>query len=365
MAQLVVERMLALEDGQTLLVEGPDLAAPLIERVAARAAARGVHVTVQAMPAGVERAILEASSAGTLAREQRVHSALMRTVDATLRIDAADEVAGLADVPADRYPAWQAGRHPGNVIRHQRHAAGELRWAVVLWPCTAYAAEAGMSDAAYGDLVFHAARCDEADPVAAWATQGEAQQQLIGELAAGTELHVQGPGTDLRLRIAARTWRNSSAVRNLPDGEVFTGPHEASAEGTITFSYPGTHAGRRVNGIRLAFEHGVVVEATAAEGQDVLDAALATDEGARRLGEIGIGTNYRLDRFTSRTLLDEKIGGTVHVALGSAYPETGSKNQSAIHWDLVCDLRQGGELLLDGRVLQTSGRFPGHPDLER
>jgi aminopeptidase len=364
MAALLVERMLALRDGQSLLVESPALAAPLIERVAARAAARGVHVTVQAMPAGVERAILAASTAETLAREHRIHSTLMGIVDATLRIDAADDVAALSDVPAERYPAWQAGRHAGGMIRAQRHAAGELRWAVALWPCAAYAAEAGLSEEEYADLVFHAARCDDPDPVAAWTRQGEAQAGLIAELAEGSELHLLGPGTDLRLRVDGRTWRNSCAVRNLPDGEVFTGPHESSAAGHVTFSYPGTHGGRRVDRIRLAFERGVVVEATAGEGQDVLDAALRTDDGARRLGEIGIGTNYRLDRFTARTLLDEKIGGTVHVALGSAYPETGSRNRSAIHWDLVCDLRSGGELRLDGRAIATDGRFGGHPGLE-
>ena len=136
---------------------------------------------------------------------------------------------------------------------------------------------------------------------------------------------------------------------------MFTGPHEDSAEGVVTFPFPAHHAGRRIDGVRLVFERGVVVEAHADDGQDVLDAALATDAGARRLGEIGIGTNYALPRFTGRTLLDEKIGGTVHFALGSSYPETGGTNVSALHWDLVCDLRGGGELLLDGRAIQRTG----------
>ena len=150
---------------------------------------------------------------------------------------------------------------------------------------------------------------------------------------------------------------SSAAVTNIPDGEVFTGPHEDSAEGVVTFPFPAHHAGRRIDGVRLVFERGVVVEAHADDGQDVLDAALAIDAGARRLGEVGIGTNYALPRFTGRTLLDEKIGGTVHLALGSSYPETGGTNVSALHWDLVCDLRGGGELLLDGRAIQRDGVF--------
>ncbi len=358
MAQVLVERMLALRPGQTLLMDGPTIGAPLFERVAARAGAIGAHVVVEAMPEGVERALLAASSPETLAREHLAHSALMRTVDATLRIDAAFESDGLEGVPADRYPAWQRGRRPGGRIRAERHMAGTLRWAVALWPCAAFAREAGLDEAAFADLVFRAARCDEPDPIGTWARQGEAQARLIGELERGSELRIVAPGTDLTLGIGGRVWRNSCAVRNLPDGEVFTGPRETSAEGTITFSYPGTRGGRRVDGIRLSFEGGVITEATAAVGQDVLDAALATDEGARRVGEIGIGTNYRIDRFTSHTILDEKIGGTVHVALGSGYPETGSTNESAIHWDLVCDLREGGEVLLDGKALRVADWIP-------
>jgi aminopeptidase len=210
---------------------------------------------------------------------------------------------------------------------------------------------------AYADLVFAAARVDEADPVRAWAEQAARQEALRALLEGGRTLRFLADGTDLTLSVAGRRWRSSAANRNLPDGEVFSGPVEDSAEGTVRFSYPLVRAGRRIEDIRLRFERGVVVEAEAASGGEALRELLDVDAGARRLGEVGIGTNFGLDRFTGQILLDEKIGGTFHLALGRGYPETGSTNVSAEHWDLICDLRDGGEILLDGAQIQHDGRF--------
>jgi len=159
------------------------------------------------------------------------------------------------------------------------------------------------------------------------------------------------------MSVAGRSWMNSDGRRNMPSGEVFTGPLEGSAEGTITFDVPSSVQGVLVEGARLTFEGGRVVDATARRGEDMLLAQLDTDDGARRLGELGIGTNERVQRAILRTLFDEKIGGTVHLALGRSYPETGGVNESAIHWDLVCDLRRGGRLSLDGEPFQVDGRF--------
>jgi aminopeptidase len=357
MARLLVERMLAVGPGQTLLVECEPLAEPLLERVVRGAAARDAHVVVVSASERVRRALLEASSPATLAREHRAHTALMETVDAILRIECATSTRPNAGLAADRYPAYLRGRAPGNAVRQQRTLAGAFRWAVGLHPCAAFAAEAGLALADYEDLVYRAAKCDREDPEAAWDRQGAEQARLIELFEAGSELRILAPGTDIAMRIDGRRWRNSCAARNLPDGEVFTGPIEDSVAGVVEFTYPAIHGGQLVEGIRLVFERGEVVEATARTGQDVLDEALATDAGSRRLGEVGIGTNYGLERFTTSTLLDEKIGGTIHLALGSGYPETGSVNRSAEHWDLVCDLRAGGEIVLDGRTIQRDGRF--------
>jgi aminopeptidase len=357
LARLLGGRMLGLTAGQSVVIEAPPVAAPLVEALTAYAGRHGAHVVWLAIGGGYERAVLGSTEPDTLAREHRLHSALMSTADALVGIDAAQDATGLDGIPAERYAAWARGRKPGGEIRHRRHLEGKMQWAVVGFPCPVHAADAGMDLDEYADLVYAAAFCDRDGAEERWDRQGAAQGRLVERLTAGRELRIVAPGTDLTLRVEGRTWLSSAAATNIPDGEVFTGPHEDSAEGVVTFPFPVHHAGRRIDGVRLVFERGLVVEARADAGQDVLDAALATDAGARRLGEVGIGANYALPRFTGRTLLDEKIGGTVHLALGSSYPETGGTNVSALHWDLVCDLRGGGELLLDGRAIQQNGRF--------
>ncbi len=168
-------------------------------------------------------------------------------------------------------------------------------------------------------------------------------------------MRIEAPGTDLCLRVDGRTWINSDGRRNMPSGEVFTGPLEDSASGTIQFGVPSIARGGLVAGVRLTFEAGRVVAASARCGEPHLVAALATDAGARSLGELGIGTNTGIDRATGSTLLDEKIAGTVHLALGRSYPETGGVSESALHWDLICDLRNGGQMTVDGEILIRSG----------
>jgi aminopeptidase len=193
----------------------------------------------------------------------------------------------------------------------------------------------------------------------AWRAQGERQARLVARLSEVDELRVVGPGTDLRVRVGGRTWGNSFGRHNLPDGEVYTGPREDATEGHVTFAMPSAWGGQRVEGAHLRFAAGRCVEASAESGGDFLNAALDTDAGARTLGEFAFGMNEAIVAPTLDTLLDEKIGGTVHMALGSAYAFTGGTNQSALHWDLVCDLRDGGEVYADGALIQRDGRFLG------
>jgi aminopeptidase len=225
------------------------------------------------------------------------------------------------------------------------------RWCGTLWPTAALAQEARLSHRDYTDFVQRALFLDQPDPVAAWRALSERQAKIVAELADASELRIEADGTDLRLRVDGRTWINSDGRRNMPSGEVFTGPLEDSATGTIRFSVPSNARGVDVSGVELTFQDGRVVEYRAEHGQPYLEAALQTDDGARLLGEVGIGTNPGIDRATGSTLLDEKIAGTVHLALGRAYPETGGRNSSALHWDLICDLRNGGRLSADGQML--------------
>ena len=215
---------------------------------------------------------------------------------------------------------------------------------------------AGMGTEAFRAYLERALFLDREDPVAAWRELAAFQEGLIRRLSRGKILRILAPGTDLTLSVAGRTWVNSDGRRNMPSGEVFTGPLEDSAEGEVRFNLPAFVGGRRVEGVYLRFRGGEVVEARAQVGEDYLKEALATDPGARRLGEVGIGTNFALDRPTGLILLDEKMGGTVHLALGRSYPETGGRNESAFHWDLVLSLKEG-RLLLDGEPLMVEGRF--------
>ena len=272
----------------------------------------------------------------------------MERTDAYLRIDAPENTRALSGIdPATIARAGRA-RQPIQEVRMGK------RWCGTIWPTPALAQDAGMSDDDYAVFVNRALFLDRPDPVAAWRELSDRQQTLVDHLNTTDEIHIEAPGTDLTLRVGGRAWINSNGRRNMPSGEVFTGPIEDSANGTIRFTIPSSPRGVLVEDVTLTFEDGRVASATAARGQEYLDAALATDTGARFLGEIGIGTNAGIDRPTGSILLDEKMAGTVHLALGRSYPETGGRNASALHWDLLCDLRTGGRLTADGEAIEPT-----------
>ncbi|HET6510431.1 MAG TPA: aminopeptidase [Baekduia sp.] len=274
-----------------------------------------------------------------------------RAIDATVGIQAPDDVRALAGVD----PALIARAARGR--RDVREQMLKKRWCSTLWPTPANAELAGMSLADFSRFVAKALFLDRPDPVGGWRELHLFQAALIERLSKAKRIRIEAEGTDITLDVSKRTWVNSDGKRNMPSGEVFTGPHESSANGTIRFTVPSSPAGVDVRGVQLTFRDGEVVSATAEHGQDYLDRALTTDDGARFLGELGIGTNYGIDRPIGAILFDEKLGGTVHLALGRSYPETGGKNKSALHWDLICDLRQGGRLSADGETIQENGIF--------
>jgi aminopeptidase len=273
----------------------------------------------------------------------------MEAVDAVLRIEAPANTRALAAVDPVLPARTARARTPIQRARSQR------RWCVSIWPTPALAQEAGMAGRDYEAFLERALFLDRPDPPGAWAELQRRQARLVERLSRGREVHVQAAGTDLRLQVGGRTWINSDGRRNMPSGEVFTGPHEHSASGFVRFTVRSGGRGAEVSGAELTFEEGRVVSARADRGEAHLLAALATDDGARYLGELGIGTNPGIDRATGSTLLDEKIAGTVHLALGRSYPETGGRNVSALHWDLICDLRAGGELTVDGQPVISDG----------
>jgi aminopeptidase len=274
-----------------------------------------------------------------------VDLALTEAMDAFVRIDAPANTTELADIDPALVAQVATARRP------LQEASLALRWTGTLLPTPALAQQAGMATGEYAAFVDRALFLDRPDPVQAWRDLSGRQAGLVQRLGAASEIRIEAEGTDVRLAVAGRTWINSDGHRNMPSGEVFTGPEERSATGTVRFTIPTGPRGVTVTGVQLTFRDGEVVDATAERGEDYLRAALATDGGARFLGELGIGTNAGIDRPTGHILFDEKMAGTVHLALGRSYPETGGRNESALHWDLICDLRDGGRLSADGETV--------------
>ena len=296
--------------------------------------------------------LLECATDAFYATTPDLDLAEIRATDAWIRVSAPTNRRALQEIEPARLGRLEAWSRPV-----QEHRVEHTRWVGTLFPTDAGAQDAGMSLDAFERFVFGAMYLFEDDPVAAWRSVSERQATLIERLRVADEVRIRAEGTDLTLRVGGRTWVNSDGKRNMPSGEVFTGPIEDTAQGTIFFDIPSFVSGREVRGVRLRFEQGVVTEATAEVGEDLLLERLDRDPGARRVGELGIGTNDEITRATGSTLYDEKIGGTVHLALGRSYANTGGVNESSIHWDLIRDLRQGGEILLDGEPFQEGGRF--------
>ncbi len=296
--------------------------------------------------------LVELASESLLASEATVQLREIEAMDAFVRVAAQENSRVMAGADQGRLARLDKRAAPVG-----RHRVERTRWVTTLFPTPAAAQEAGMTTDAYRRFVFDAMFLYDPDPAARWRELGARQQRLVERLDAADEVRIEGPGTDLRLSVKGRSWANSDGRRNMPSGEVFTSPIEDSAEGVVRFAVPSAVRGSIVEDVSLRFEAGRVVEATARQGQELLDGMLATDDGARYLGEIGIGTNPHIREATLKTLFDEKILGTIHLALGRSYETTGGRNDSAVHWDLVCDLRDGGRVTVDGETFLESGRL--------
>ena len=276
--------------------------------------------------------------------------------DALLMILADEKTNAMADVDPARMALFQQARGPLMQRFMERWSQGDLRWCITLCPTEAHAQDAGMSLDEYEDFVFGAGLLNEEDPAGAWHAVNAELRRIAEWLGKREEIHVVAPDTNLTSRVGGRTWVDASGINNFPDGEVFTGPVEDSVNGTIRFSYPAVYGGVEVEDVRLRFRDGKVVEATAARGQEFLDAMLDQDPGARYVGEVAFGMNYGIKQFTRNILFDEKLGGTMHLALGMSIPHTGGKNQSSLHWDMICDLR-AGRVYADGELCYEAGKF--------
>ena len=357
LARVLVDYSLGAKKGQKLLINASPAAVDLVQAVYRRALGRGCLVSAQMNVPGLAEILLKEGSRQQLEflPPQAVFNA--KAYDLHLMLRAPENTRELSGCDPARQKVVGGARRPWQKVFYGREAAGKLKWSLSCPPTQALAMEADMSLREFEDFYFRACLCHKADPVAAWKAVARRQEKLTRFLTRAKEIRVVGPDTDLVVGVAGRPFINCKGDMNMPDGEVFTSPVEDSAEGRIRYSFPVVYGGREVDDVRLVFRSGKVVEASAAKNEKLLHQMLDSDPGARRLGELAVGTNYNIKCFTKSILFDEKIGGTVHLALGMAYPSAGGKNKSAIHWDMICDLRRGGTIYADGKPIQKNGRF--------
>jgi len=281
---------------------------------------------------------------------------VLETMDVRIRVLCPPNPRELANIEAARTKMYAGSRRELSEIFLERLGKGELKSTILPYPISAQAQEASMALAEYEDFVYSSCLVDQEDPIAEWKKIHNRQEKICKFLNQKNEIRVKGEDTDLTLNIKGRKWGNCDGKLNMPDGEVFTGPIEDSADGTIRFTFPGIRAGKEVEDMKLTFKEGKVVKASAVKGNDILQETLKID-GADRIGELGIGTNYGIKRFTKNMLFDEKMGGTIHIALGASIPQTGGLNKSAIHWDILKDMKKDGEIYADGKLFYKNGKF--------
>jgi aminopeptidase len=358
LGELVVNYSLGLEAGNVLRIDAPPVAEPLAVEVYRAALAAGAHPYVDLQLERLPELLLAEGNEEQLDHVSPIAKSEIELLDAIVTIWSESNTRALTHADPDRHQRLLGASQELAKLRWQRMSAGNLGWLGVLFPTEAHAQDAQMSLAEYERFVFRACHVEEPnDAVAHWQGVREELGARAERLSEARELRIVGPDTDLRVTVEGRRWQAADGHYNLPDGEVYTSPLETATEGEISFVFPALFHGREVADIRLRFEDGVVVAAEASRGREYLDAMLNVDDGARRLGEVAFGLNYEIDCFTQNTLFDEKIGGTMHVALGSSFTDLGGRNESGLHWDLVCDLREEGEVYADGELVWRTGRF--------
>jgi aminopeptidase len=356
-ADVLVNFCVKLKKEQLVLIQGTELAAPLIKEVYKKATLVGAYPYTRIGIEGLDEIYFKYSSPEQLKFISPLRKMEIERVDALISIQSTYNSRTLSAIePAKQAIVQKAGA--GIMKKYMERAAkGELSWVGCLYPTLSSAQDANMSLSDYEDFVFAACKVDKKDPIAEWKKISIYNSRLIKYLKNKKVIRIVAKDTDLSYNIGGRTWINCDGSNNFPDGEVFTAPVENSANGHVRFTYPAIYSGREVDDVTVVFKDGKAVSAKAAKGEAFLNAMLDVDKGARYLGEVAIGTNFGINQHTKNILFDEKIGGTIHMAFGESYPESGGKNHSGIHWDMICELRQGGEMYADGELFFKNGKF--------
>lgn len=355
-AKTLIEYSLSVKNNDLVVIQGYYEAMPLIEKCYEEVLRAGGHPHVY-IRHQLDEVMLKKGNDKQLAYNNPISEAVIMNADKILNIGGSSNTKYLSGVDPKRIAYYRKSGKRLNELYMKRVDDKELDWSLCMYPTNSLAQEAGMSLKDYEDFVAGACLLNEEDPVMAWKKVSKDQEKIVEYLKGKETLRIVSEDTDIKMRVSGRIWINSDGRTNFPSGEVFTGPVEDSVEGEIRFSYPGIYAGQEIEDIRLTFKEGRVAKFSASKGEELLREIIKTDDGASMVGEVAIGTNYGIDRFTKNMLFDEKMGGTVHMALGKSYGKSGGKNVSAIHWDMLCDMKAGGEIYADGELFYKNGKF--------
>lgn len=357
MARVLVNYSLMLQKDDLLLIMVSDAGMPLAKEVFREALKVGAQPAIKYDSLDLEKIKYDTATDEMLDYVNPIDIFSVNNIDAFLMINGASNIKALSNVKPEKLSRNQVAVNKILKVLIERSSKKELKWSLCQFPTNSNAQESNMSLDEYADFVFGACLLNNDNPVREWTDISNYQEKIIDYLKSKSIIEVKSEDTDITLSVKGRTWINSDGKNNFPSGEVFTAPLEDSINGHIRFSFPGIFMGQEIEDIRLEFKNGKIIKGTAAKGQKLLDKVLETDEGCRSIGEFAIGTNYGISRFTKNMLFDEKIGGTIHMAIGNAYPESGGTNKSAIHWDLLCDMRTNGKIFADGELFYENGKF--------
>jgi len=354
LAVLAVDYCLGVSKGKKVGIVGNTIATPLIQQLYKHILLKGGHPIVECEIDGLAELFFQYGSEEQIAFESPFTKFFMKEIGGIISIYAETNLKKLSNVPPEKIRKRRASQKEIVKLYMSHVKVGGL--SIIPYPTEAFAQEAEMSLFEYEDFVTKACFLEKPEPVKEWKALSKQQQRIVDYLNKAEKLRFVGEDTDLKLNVKGRIWVNADGHINMPDGEIFTGPIENSAEGQIRFTYPGIYGGREVGDITLVFKKGKVTNAKAGKGQDLLEQLLKTDAGAKRIGEIAIGTNTGITKFTKNMLFDEKMGHCIHLALGRSISMSGGKNQSTIHWDILKDMATG-EIYADSKLIYEKGKF--------
>lgn len=357
LAKLLVNYSTGIKKDDIVFICADEVATPWVIEVAKEAIKLGAHVEYRLESEEVSEVKLKYANEEQLKQGNLIYETLLQKADVWLTAWGGRNTRSLSKVDPKKIKLSQQGSSKWKSIYSQRCGDGSLRWCGTQYPTYSDAQEASMSISEYEDFVYEAGLLDKDDPIKEWKRISKEQERWVKYLNTKSNLHIVSDDTDIRVGIKGRKWINCDGKENFPDGEIFTSPIENDINGYIKFSFPGIFMGKQIEGIKLEVKDGKIIKASAEKGEELLKELLETDKGSKFFGEVAIGTNYGIKEFTSNMLFDEKIGGTIHMAIGDSMPEAGGKNKSSLHWDMLCDMRSNGKIYADGENFYENGKF--------